>query len=207
MIFAVGNRKGGVGKSTVALHLCAELQRRGRDVLLVDADPQQSVTGWARKALPGLRVEPAGDRGRLLELVQEHVGDTVIDAVGAQDDLHLVAILASDRVVLPTGVGLLDLNALRATARVVAEARAMRRGPDPRAVCVLNRFDERTNVGREALALVAELGLPVVGRVRASVAVADGPAQGRLVGGPAGDDLRAAAAGIIDAQLDQEVGA
>ena len=37
---AVANRKGGVGKSTVSVHVAAGLATRGHNVLLVDSDPQ-----------------------------------------------------------------------------------------------------------------------------------------------------------------------
>ena len=43
-VLAIGNQKGGVGKTAIALNLGVELVNRGRTEILVDADPQHSLT-------------------------------------------------------------------------------------------------------------------------------------------------------------------
>lgn len=46
MIIALSNQKGGVGKTTVGVHLAIGAARRGKRVVLVDADPQGNATSW-----------------------------------------------------------------------------------------------------------------------------------------------------------------
>ena len=46
-IITVTQRKGGVGKTTIAVCVAAALARRGHNVALVDSDPQRSASQWA----------------------------------------------------------------------------------------------------------------------------------------------------------------
>jgi len=54
MFLTVGNGKGGVGKTTIAVNVATVLAQRGRDVLLIDGDEQGSAATFAviRAELP-----------------------------------------------------------------------------------------------------------------------------------------------------------
>ncbi len=45
-IIAIANQKGGVGKTTITVHLAVWLASQGRSVIVVDADPQANTTAW-----------------------------------------------------------------------------------------------------------------------------------------------------------------
>ena len=54
MIIALLNQKGGVGKTTLALHLAGHRARQGKRVILADADPQGSaLDGSEQRAREG----------------------------------------------------------------------------------------------------------------------------------------------------------
>jgi hypothetical protein len=56
MIVALLNQKGGVGTTTLALHLAGEWAREGKRVVLINADPQGSALDWSeQRAKEGFR--------------------------------------------------------------------------------------------------------------------------------------------------------
>ena len=167
MIVTVGNTKGGVGKTTLALNLAIARARSGRDVWLVDGDRQ----GTAQAAI-ALRDE-AGQKpaiacatyptGATLRSQVLHQGgrfdDTIIDAGGRDSTALRAALILSDVLLVPFHPRSYDVWALDDMAVLVEEARAVRDGLKVRAVLNCADPGERSKDNSEAAAAVAELPL------------------------------------------------
>jgi chromosome partitioning protein len=129
MMITIGGEKGGGGKTTLAVHLAALCAVRGDDVLLVDADPQQSAARWVERRAemhpdaPGVRcVTRTGKRiDRDLADLGRRYAVVIIDT-GGRDSLEMrSALLVSDRIVLPVRPEQFDCWTLPTMARIVDE--------------------------------------------------------------------------------------
>ncbi len=186
MLVGVVNQKGGVGKSTLAVHLLGALAERGsQNLVLVDCDPQRSATQYAADAVPAARVEAAENTDDLVDLLQELTDqdvDAVVDVAGTVSDIHRAATLVCDRIVIPTGTGILDLRSLQAAAKMIQQARQIRGDGRPAACCVLNRCQPGTKHEAEVREAIGDLQLSVASQTLGQrVAFRDAAASGCLV--------------------------
>lgn len=176
---ALISRKGGSGKTTLAVHLAICAVQDGKFVVLIDLDPQGSAADWYEmrgvigefvtvKATP----EALPD---ILERAKENLADLVIiDTAPHTDKAALVAAQNADFVLVPCRTSAFDLKALPATFDLLNLSKT-------RAAIVLNNAPPVGNLAEETAKHLTESGYKVSPaiisqRVAFSHAVSDGRA-------------------------------
>jgi chromosome partitioning protein len=164
MILTITSRKGGCGKTMLAM-LVASALADGGDVALVDADPNGSMHRWAtdiRIGPPAITSYAEADADRLAELLPdlaERHGGVVVDTAGFGNRAATVAAAAADLVLVPVAPGEADvIEAGRMIASVAGLARSTRR-PIP-ALVVINRVRRNTTLARHIATEIDRLQLP-----------------------------------------------
>jgi chromosome partitioning protein len=161
MIVTVGNPKGGVGKSTIAVQLSLGLSARGQRVWLIDGDRQGTSIGAITVRAESGRTPiaaaayPDGATLRSQVMQQRHMHDHIVIDAGGRDSTALRAALAvSDVVLIPFLPRSFDVWALNDAAAILAEARAVN---DIKAWAVLNAADPQGSDNEEAEEALREL--------------------------------------------------
>lgn len=129
MIVLIGSQKGGCGKSTTAVNICAQLAKSGHDVVLVDADRQCTSANWAmdRSANESLPVvhciqKYENIRDTLLDLDQryEHV---IVDAAGRDSRELRTGMTAAHTLLVPFRPSQPDLDTLPNLQEIITQAK------------------------------------------------------------------------------------
>lgn len=165
MILTVGNTKGGVGKTTLAVQLAIARAMAGRDVWLIDGDRQgTAAAAIAARAeagrQPGIACAQYADGPALRGQVQQQRDkwqDIIIDAGGRDSTALRAALILSDVLLVPFAPRSYDVWALDDMAALVDEANSVRDGL--RCLAVMNQADpgEHSADNAEAAAAVAEV--------------------------------------------------
>jgi len=161
----VTSRKGGSGKTTLAVHMAALADRPRSPALLIDADPQGSANFWySRRSAetPLLAVAAAGGVKAILDDAKaSNVGTIIIDSP-PHDAAGIASLMRqADLAVIPTRPGPLDLAAVVSTIEI---ARAVKTP----FVVILNAAMPPRAEGQEpaiiseARQVLAEMGAPTL---------------------------------------------
>ncbi len=122
MIITVASFKGGVAKTTSAIHLAAYLQKKG-PTLLIDGDPNRSASGWAKRGSLPFKVIDERQAARFARDFAHVIIDT--EARPSEEDLKALAD-GCDLLIIPTTPDALSLDALLLTVDAIKSVGADR---------------------------------------------------------------------------------
>ncbi len=152
MLVTVASFKGGVGKTTTAVHLATYFQLKS-STLLIDGDPNRSATSWGRRgALPFTIVDERGAARHARDF--KHI---IIDTEARPDEEDLKSLVdGCDLLVIPTIPEALAIDALLLTVEALKKINATNYK------ILLTMVPSRpSRDGEEARALLVGRSLPV----------------------------------------------
>ena len=164
-VVVVANPKGGVGKTTVATNIAGHFASRGHQVMLGDADRQQSSRLWLRLRPAEARPVASWDLGEG-RIARPPRGTThvVLDTpAGLHGKWMEDTLRAADKVLVPLSPSIFDMYATRA---FLDELAGHRKAGHMQVGIVGTRVDQRTIAADKLQEFVDALGLPVLGFLR-----------------------------------------
>jgi chromosome partitioning protein len=163
MILLIGSEKGGSGKTTLATNLAVLRVMHNKDVLLLDADKQESASLWATvrtqeghlPRIPSVQKKGVALAQELKELASRYE-DIIVD-VGGRDSVELrSALLVADRFYIPFRPSQYDLWSLDNLHELITQVKAL--NPNLKAFVVINlaASNPRINEVAEVLPMIEE---------------------------------------------------
>jgi chromosome partitioning protein len=184
MIIVVANSKGGVGKSTLAVHLAAWLHEQGHSVTLADCDTQHSSSQWAKEAVPNVKAVQLADSDEILDRLPtlgQQSDYVVADGPGSNTETSRALLLRADLAIVPCKASMLEVRALAQATNVLRQAQDVRQGP-PQAIIVLSMVGKNYRLTQDMKDAASALELPLAKTaVTLKQIYADAPGQGAVV--------------------------
>lgn len=156
MIVVVGGIKGGSGKTTVATNLSIMRAADGRDVLLIDADDQETASDFTtlrnehmdgQAGYTSIKLTGAAVRMQTQRLARKYQ-DIIIDTGGRDTTSQRAALSVADLLLVPFVPRSFDVWTLEKVSQLVAEM--LPANPQLKAYTFLNRADPRGQDNDEA---------------------------------------------------------
>lgn len=154
---AILSRKGGTGKTTLAIHLAVASEKAGHTAALIDLDPQASAAEWRDTRDDDTPAVISSHSSRLqptLKLAEEN-GATfaILDTAPHTETSALDAANAAEFAIIPCKPSLIDLKAVKSTINVIQIAKVP-------ACIVLNIVPARGDLADEARKAIEHYGVP-----------------------------------------------
>ena len=182
MIIVCGGIKGGTGKTTIACNLTS-LRARSHDVLLIDADEQESATIFTgirksqRPDLPQFTSVILRDEQvrRELERMAERYDDVVIDTGGRDTRSQRAGLSIADMLILPFNPRSLDIWTIENVETLLKDIWTI--NPNLKAMSLLNRADVQGSDNADTIEILSGLA----GIAYSGVTLVNRKAYGRAV--------------------------
>ena len=186
VVISVIQQKGGVGKTTLSVHLAhmiADLRPKWK-VVVADADPQRSALQWVERGVShgytqvsATPIAQDGEGKTLRRELQDLEADVVvIDLPPAIESISLRAALYADIMLVPVGASPLDIEAAQAAVNVCQEA--MDLDPRKRMLLVPSRIRSGTASARELRPVLETWGQVSEATLSLRVAYSDAAVSG-----------------------------
>jgi chromosome partitioning protein len=153
-VIAIGNQKGGVGKTTLSVNLAAAWKAEGKRVMLIDTDPQRSSSMWAGQSDLTVVGHDEGGLEELLPQLQGEFDVIVVDLPPGTPTATASAARIANALLIPVQPSGLDIMAAQATLDMVAEGSAKPR-------FVINLRKQGTKLARSARTALEAYGVDV----------------------------------------------
>jgi len=184
VIIVIANSKGGVGNSTIAVHLAAWLQEQGHTVTLADCDTQHSSSEWAQEAIPAVNAVRLGDPDEILDrlpTLAQQADFLIADGPGSNTETSRALLLRADLAIVPCKASMLEVRALAQATNVLRQAQDIR-GGHPKAWIVLSMVGKTYRLTQDMKDAAKALELPLAGNALTLKQIyADAPGQGAVV--------------------------
>jgi chromosome partitioning protein len=184
VIIGITNLKGGVGKSTLAVHLAAWLYEQGHRVTLADCDMQQSSSQWVREAEPGVKPVRLDNSDLIineLPVLDQETDFVVADGPGSLIEHNRSLLLRAHLAIVPCKASMLEVRALAKATEGLRQSQSVRNGVPP-GVIVLSMIGMHYRLTQDMKNAAVALDLPVASKAMILRQIyADSPGQGAVV--------------------------
>jgi chromosome partitioning protein len=184
MIIVLANSKGGVGKTSISVHLATWLAEQGHSVILADCDAQGSSGDWLSEAAPHIRVVRLADPTAILDALPQLAQDAdyvVADGPGSNTETSRALLLRADLALVPCKASMLEVRALAQATAVLRQSQDIRQGR-PDAIIVLSMVGKTYRLTKDMKDAASALGLPLAKTALTLKQIyADAPGQGTVV--------------------------